>query len=57
VAVYVQGSRSGNRRTELALLRFLLELGFCFMTVASVPPVNDQSSAATVMVEKSLNKS
>ena len=45
MAVYVQGSRSGNRRTDLALLGFLLELGFCFMTVASVPPVNDQSSA------------
>ncbi len=56
VAVYVQGSGSGNR-TDLALLCFLLELGFCFMTVASVPPVNDQSSAATLMVEKSLNKS
>jgi hypothetical protein len=25
-------SRSGNRRTDLAILRFLLELGFCFMT-------------------------
>jgi hypothetical protein len=25
-------SRSGNRRTDLALLRLLLELGFCFMT-------------------------
>jgi hypothetical protein len=31
----------------LLLLRLLLELGFCFMTVASVPPINDQSSATT----------
>jgi acetyl esterase/lipase len=41
-------SRSGNRRTDLALLRFLLEPGFCFMTVASVPATNDQSGTATV---------
>ena len=25
-------SRSGKRRTDLVLLRLLLELGFCFMT-------------------------
>ena len=41
-------SRSGKRRMDLVLLRLLLELGFCFVTVASVPPINDQSSAATV---------
>jgi hypothetical protein len=35
----------------LVFLRFLLELGFCFMTGASVPPINDQSSAATVRSE------
>ena len=35
---------------DLVLLRLLLELGFCFMTVASMPPVNDQSSAATSKV-------
>ena len=39
-------SRSGKRRIDLLLLRLLLEL--CFMTVASVPPINDQSSVATV---------
>jgi hypothetical protein len=38
----------GKRRINLVLLRLLLELGFCFMTVASVPPINDKSSAATV---------
>lgn len=41
-------SSSGKRRMDLVRLRLLLELGFCFMTVASVPPINDQSSAATV---------
>jgi hypothetical protein len=41
-------SRSGKRRMDLLLLRLLLELGFCFMTVGSVPPINDQSGAATV---------
>jgi len=30
---------------DLLLLRLLLELGFCFVAVASVPPINDQSSA------------
>ncbi len=34
--------------TADALLRFLLELGLCFMTVDSVPPINNQSSTATV---------
>jgi hypothetical protein len=45
-------SAKANRKTDLALLRFLLELGFCFMTVASVPPINkpinNQSSTATL---------
>jgi hypothetical protein len=41
-------SRSGKRRMDLLQLRLLLELDLCFMTVASVPPINDQSGAATV---------
>ena len=41
-------SRSGKRRMDLVLLRLRLELGFCFMTVASMPPINDQSSSAAV---------
>jgi hypothetical protein len=28
----LSSSRSGKRRMDLALLRFLLELGFCLMT-------------------------
>jgi hypothetical protein len=41
-------SRSGKRRTDLLVLRLLLELGFLLHDpVASVQPINDQSSAAT----------
>ena len=36
---------------DLLLLRFLLELDFSFTTLASVPPINDQSSAAAVTQE------
>jgi hypothetical protein len=38
--------RSGKRRLDLLLLGLLLELGFCFMTVASVPPINDQRNSS-----------
>ena len=41
-------SRSGKRRMDLLLLLLLLELGFCFMTVASVPPINDQRKWTTL---------
>ncbi len=43
-----------KRGTDLVLLRLLLELGFC--PVASLPPINDQSSATTARSESPVTR-